>query len=262
MFHYHLTGYKGLPAVLHCWHEINTHYIFLCQNLKKVKRILSEWSKEPSANSFVMKSKKLNAAILVGFPCSHRKFILRYKSRVSSLQIFDIIIIFWYPLSRLPTKVLPLGYILNTFIVHLFRSLYSLTVKKKKKNFQQALFNDQSLESSEKIIATTQTAIYQEEVEAFEKPHTLHEYSIDHFLPPAKRTLSKALQSQVKRRDKNIPWAFTKVQYVLFSDVSCHRYIYILLSAFNFDCWFRTRVCLCVLADSVRLCVCYFLQTF
>ena len=78
-----------------------------------------------------MKSKKLNAAILVGFPCSHRKFILRYKSRVSSLQIFDIIIIFWYPLSRLPTKVLPLGYILNTFIVHLFRSLYSLIVKKR-----------------------------------------------------------------------------------------------------------------------------------
>lgn len=73
-----------------------------------------------------------------------------------------------------------------------------------------SLFNDQSLESSEKIIATTQTAIYQEEVESFEKPHTLYEYSIEHFLPPAKRTLSKALQSQVKRRDKNIPWAFTK----------------------------------------------------
>nr|XP_058950063.1 unconventional myosin-VIIa-like [Pocillopora verrucosa] len=73
-----------------------------------------------------------------------------------------------------------------------------------------SLFNDQSLESSEKIIATTQTAIYQEEVESFEKPHTLYEYSIEHFLPPAKRTLSKALQSQVKRRDKNISWAFTK----------------------------------------------------
>ncbi|KAL9964836.1 hypothetical protein ACROYT_G028531 [Oculina patagonica] len=73
-----------------------------------------------------------------------------------------------------------------------------------------ALFTDQSLESSEKIIATTQTAIYQEEVETFEKPYTLEQYSIDHFLPPPKRTLSKALQSQVKRRDKNVPWAFTK----------------------------------------------------
>ena len=75
----------------------------------------------------------------------------------------------------------------------------------------QALFSDQSLENSEKIIATTQTAIYQEEMEDFIKPHTLQDYSIDHFLPPTKRTLSKALSSQVKRRDKNAPWAFTKV---------------------------------------------------
>ena len=75
----------------------------------------------------------------------------------------------------------------------------------------QALFSDQSLENSEKIIATTQTAIYQEEMEDFIKPHTLQDYSMDHFLPPTKRTLSKALSSQVKRRDKNAPWAFTKV---------------------------------------------------
>ena len=76
----------------------------------------------------------------------------------------------------------------------------------------QTLFNDQSLESSDKIIATTQTAISPEEVEDFVKPHTLWEYSIDHFLPSAKKTLSKlALLSQVKRRDKNVPWAFTKV---------------------------------------------------
>ena len=75
----------------------------------------------------------------------------------------------------------------------------------------QTLFNDQSMESSEKIIATTQTAIYPDEVEDFIKPHTLQDYSIDHFLPPTKKTLSKALSSQVKRRDKNVPWAFTKV---------------------------------------------------
>ena len=86
----------------------------------------------------------------------------------------------------------------------------------------QALFNDQSLESSEKIIATTQTAIYQEEVEDFEKPHTLMEYSIEHFLPPPKRTLSKALSSQVKRKDKNVPWCFSKVTstFVLALSVS------------------------------------------
>ncbi|XP_068687074.1 unconventional myosin-VIIa-like [Montipora foliosa] len=72
------------------------------------------------------------------------------------------------------------------------------------------LFSDQSLVSSEKIIATTQTAIYQDEVDDFEKAHTLMEYSIDHFLPPPKRTLSKALSSQVKRRDKNALWVFSK----------------------------------------------------
>ena len=75
----------------------------------------------------------------------------------------------------------------------------------------QALFSDQSSVSSEKIIATTQTAIYQDEVEDFEKPHTLMEYSIEHFLPPPKRTLSKALSSQVKRRDKHALWSFSKV---------------------------------------------------
>ncbi|PFX22115.1 unconventional myosin-VIIa-like isoform X2 [Stylophora pistillata] len=88
--------------------------------------------------------------------------------------------------------------------------VYVLPTIAKPTSDTMGLFNDQSLESSEKIIATTQTAIYQEEVESFEKPHTLYEYSIDHFLPPAKRTLSKALQSQVKRKEKNIPWAFTK----------------------------------------------------
>lgn len=71
-------------------------------------------------------------------------------------------------------------------------------------------FSDQSLESSDKIIATTKTAIHEEQ-EVFDKPCTLEEFSIDHFMPPAKRTLSKTLQSQSKRKDKNIPWSFTKV---------------------------------------------------
>ena len=34
-----------------------------------------------------MKSKKMNSAILAGFPCSHRKYIWFYNSGVSSLQI-------------------------------------------------------------------------------------------------------------------------------------------------------------------------------
>ena len=39
----------------------------------------------------MMKSKKLNSAILAGFPCSHRKYIWFYKSGVSSLQISSIV---------------------------------------------------------------------------------------------------------------------------------------------------------------------------
>lgn len=38
-----------------------------------------------------MKSKKLNSAILAGFPCSHRKYIWFYDSGVSSLQISIIV---------------------------------------------------------------------------------------------------------------------------------------------------------------------------
>ena len=38
-----------------------------------------------------MKSKKLNSAILAGFPCSHRKYIWFYNSGVSSLQMSIIV---------------------------------------------------------------------------------------------------------------------------------------------------------------------------
>lgn len=38
-----------------------------------------------------MKSKKLNSAILAGFPCSHRKYIWFFDSGVSSLQISIIV---------------------------------------------------------------------------------------------------------------------------------------------------------------------------
>ncbi|EDO35658.1 predicted protein [Nematostella vectensis] len=61
-------------------------------------------------------------------------------------------------------------------------------------------FSDQSSENSEKIIATTKTAIYQEDQETFEKPCTLEAYSVDHFMPPPKRTLSKTLQGGLLER--------------------------------------------------------------
>lgn len=157
-------------------------------------------AKGSQSRFFLMKSKRMNAAILAGFPCSHRKLILHYNPRVSSLQISFCHYILYHPFGWQPGL-----FNYSFYFIHFHWFLNT---------FQQALFNDQSLESSEKIIATTQTAIFQEETEAFEKPHTLQEYSIDHFLPPPKRTLSKALQSQVKRRDKNIPWTFTKVMSV------------------------------------------------
>lgn len=72
-------------------------------------------------------------------------------------------------------------------------------------------FSDQNLEGSDKIIATTKTAMYPEDQEVFDKPYTLEPFSIDHFLPPSKRTLSKTLQTQVRKKDKNTPWAFSKV---------------------------------------------------
>ncbi|KAK3731337.1 hypothetical protein QZH41_004094 [Actinostola sp. cb2023] len=49
-----------------------------------------------------------------------------------------------------------------------------------------------------------------EDQEVFDKPYTLETFSIDHFMPPTKRTLSRTLQSQGKRKEKYIPWTFTK----------------------------------------------------
>ena len=79
--------------------------------------------------------------------------------------------------------------------------------------FLQALFSESHGEGPEKIIATSQTAIYGDFDEGLSgKPHTLEEYSYEHFMPPPKRTLSKALQSSNRRRDKNVPWMFQKVK--------------------------------------------------
>ena len=44
-----------------------------------------------------------------------------------------------------------------------------------------------------------------------ERPHTLEEFSMQHFNPLPKRTLSKTLNS-IRKIRKDIPWAFTKVK--------------------------------------------------
>ena len=46
---------------------------------------------------------------------------------------------------------------------------------------KQNLFAQQSGEASEKIFAASQAALAQTNVEPSEKPHTLEEYSFDHF---------------------------------------------------------------------------------
>ena len=44
-----------------------------------------------------------------------------------------------------------------------------------------------------------------------EKPHTLEEFSYDHFRAPPKRTLSKTLSlSTARRKDKDCLWKHTK----------------------------------------------------
>ncbi|XP_065177890.1 unconventional myosin-VIIa-like [Sycon ciliatum] len=73
-----------------------------------------------------------------------------------------------------------------------------------------ALFSEQSVESQERLIATTQAAV-EEEVETTDQNYTLEQYSYEHFSTPPKRTLSKALAKQSsKRKDSNLPWAFTR----------------------------------------------------
>ncbi|XP_065887692.1 unconventional myosin-VIIa-like [Dysidea avara] len=74
-----------------------------------------------------------------------------------------------------------------------------------------ALFAEQTAETAEKIIATTQTALNENQPDADEKPYTLERFSFDYFLPPQKRTLSKTLsRGAFRKKDSNQPWAFTR----------------------------------------------------
>ncbi|XP_052782593.1 myosin-VIIa-like isoform X3 [Mya arenaria] len=63
------------------------------------------------------------------------------------------------------------------------------------------------------VQSTDQSMLVQSNVEVVaetgEKPHTLEEYSLDHFRPPAKRTLSKTLQSARRRKPDEL-WRYSK----------------------------------------------------
>ena len=74
----------------------------------------------------------------------------------------------------------------------------------------QELFSGQSSLDSEKMMSTTQLALELDDTPMPDQPHTLEEFALNHFNPPPKRTLSKTLASSMKRKYKDIPWAFSK----------------------------------------------------
>ena len=49
-----------------------------------------------------------------------------------------------------------------------------------------------------------------------EEPHTLENFSIQHFNSLPKRTLSKALANTLRKRERDFPWSFSKVEYWLW----------------------------------------------
>ena len=54
-----------------------------------------------------------------------------------------------------------------------------------------------------------------------EEPHTLENFSIQHFNSLPKRTLSKALANTLRKRERDFPWSFSKVKcYVILFNFS------------------------------------------
>lgn len=84
--------------------------------------------------------------------------------------------------------------------------------------FLQAQFAEQSAESAEKIIATTQSALQGDSQSGDqEKPHTLEQFSMDHFLP-LKKTLSRTLSRAGFRKGKESDlWSFSRVSELVYS---------------------------------------------
>ena len=69
------------------------------------------------------------------------------------------------------------------------------------------MYAEQSPEGAEKIIATTQAALEETGIDQG-KVYSLKEFSIDHFRPPPKRTLSRTL-TRGKKGDEM--WNYTRV---------------------------------------------------
>ena len=72
------------------------------------------------------------------------------------------------------------------------------------------LFSGQSTVDSEKLMSIPQLALDYDDTPVPEAPHTLEEFSINYFNPPPKRTLSKTLASSMRKKQRDMPWAFSK----------------------------------------------------
>ncbi len=76
----------------------------------------------------------------------------------------------------------------------------------------QSLFSGQTVETAEKIIATTQSALESGDAKPAVKPHSLKDFALDHFRPPPKRTLSRSLsRGAFKRKGDSELWGFSRV---------------------------------------------------
>ncbi len=87
----------------------------------------------------------------------------------------------------------------------------------------QSLFSGQTVESAEKIIATTKTALESGNPQSDVKPHSLKEFALDHFRPPPKRTLSRSLsRGAFRRKGDNELWGFSRVSCCVHSrNIAC-----------------------------------------
>ena len=94
---------------------------------------------------------------------------------------------------------------------------------------------EQTAESAEKIIATTQSALQGDSQSGdTEKPHTLEKFSMDHFLP-LKKTLSRTLSRAGFRKGKESEiWCYSRVRTVIQCSYIC-TYISIVYPQLTYD---------------------------
>lgn len=71
------------------------------------------------------------------------------------------------------------------------------------------MFSGQTSVDSDKLLSNAQPSLDDDDIPIPEVPHTLENYSMQHFNPPPKKTISKTLNS-IRKIRKDIPWLFSK----------------------------------------------------